>query len=442
MPKNGRKNLFTIITYGCQMNENDSERLSGQFIALGCAPAECLEEADYILVNTCCVRESAENKIYGKIGELKRLKRGNPNLIIGVVGCMAQKDGESILKKAPHVDFVMGTNQTHELARVIEETEQAGGKIVRLVSGGEPIPDEARAARKSSLSAWIPIMYGCDNFCAYCIVPYVRGREVSRSLEDVVKEAQEVAAEGFKEITLLGQNVNSYGKGADGADFADLLRAVDQVDGIERVRYMTSHPRDFNDKAIEAIKAGRHICEHFHLPVQYGSDRVLKAMNRGYTTADYRILAQKIRAAIPNASITTDLIVGFPGETEADFQETLDFLKEIRYDAAYTFLYSKRSGTPAADMPGQVPTEVKKARLQKLMELQNEISLQINRNLEGQTLEVMAEGESRTDKTVYSGRTRTNKIVLWKKRGGEKPGQLLQVKISRAQTWVLKGDLI
>lgn len=442
MSINGIQKRFALITYGCQMNENDSERLSGQLKVLGCAPADCLEEADYILVNTCCVRESAENKIYGKIGELKRLKRENPNLIIGVIGCMAQKDGENILKKAPHVDFVMGTNQTHELARVIEEVEHSSGKVVRLASGGSLIPDEARAERKSALSAWIPIMYGCDNFCTYCIVPYVRGREVSRPLEEVVKEVQEVAAEGFKEITLLGQNVNSYGKGAGGADFADLLRAVDQVDGIERVRYMTSHPRDFNDKAIEAIKTGRHICEHFHLPVQYGSDRILKAMNRGYTTADYRALVQKIRAAVPNASITTDLIVGFPGETDTDFQETMDFLKEIRYDAAYTFLYSKRSGTPAADMPGQVPTEIKKARLQKLMEIQNEISLQINRNLEGQTLEVMAEGESRTDKTVYSGRTRTNKIVLWQKRGGEKPGQLLQIKIAHAQTWVLKGDLI
>jgi len=284
-------------------------------------------------------------------------------------------------------------------------------------------------------------MYGCNNFCTYCIVPYVRGRERSRELAEVVREVEEVAAKGFKEVTLLGQNVNSYGKDTNGSDFADLLAAVDKVKGIERVRYMTSHPRDLSDKAIEVIRNSAHICKHFHLPVQYGSDKLLKAMNRGYTTDYYRELVKKIRTAVPDASITTDLIVGFPGETAADFQQMLDFLREIRYDAAYTFLYSKRSGTPAAEMEDQVPQEVKKARLQELMDLQNSISLEINEGLKGQNLEVLVEGPSRTDANVWSGRTSTNKIVLWEKSGSEQAGDLVQVEITQPQTWVLKGRL-
>lgn len=431
-----------LLTYGCQMNENDSERLIGQLKIAGYQRTDKMEQADLILLNTCCVRESAENKIYGKIGELKKYKREKLGLVIGITGCMAQKDREAIFKKAPHVDFVMGTNQMGEILQVIEDVKTSNGRIVSVTDDGRELPISVPAERNGSLSAWIPIMYGCNNFCTYCIVPYVRGRERSRPLEDVIHEMESVAAEGFKEVTLLGQNVNSYGKSEQGADFADLLAAADQVQGIERIRYMTSHPRDLSDKAIAVIRSSKHICEHFHLPVQYGSNRILKAMNRGYSTQEYRALVQRIRSVLPNASLTTDLIVGFPGESEEDFQSTLDFLKEIRYDAAYTFLYSKRSGTPAAEMEGQVPAAVKKERLQRLMDLQNQISLEINRELEGQTLEVMAEGASRTDETVFSGRTRTNKIVLWPKRGNEKPGDLVQVRIQHAQTWVLKGTLV
>lgn len=438
----GKKKTFFSITYGCQMNANDSERLAGQLKAIGYEKTEIMEEADLIFLNTCCVRESAENKIYGKIGDLKRLKTENSDLIIGIAGCMAQKDSEAIFKKAPHVDFVMGTNQVHELARVIEEVETSNGKVISMSNGDQEMPSEVPTERNGSISTWVPIMYGCNNFCTYCIVPYVRGRERSRPLRDIIKEIEKVVSEGFKEITLLGQNVNSYGKDSQEVDFADLLAAADQVPGIERVRYMTSHPRDLSDKAIEVIKNSKHICEHFHLPVQYGSDKILKAMNRGYTISYYRELVKKIRANVPNASISTDLIVGFPGETNEDFEETLEFLKEIRYDVAYTFLYSKRSGTPAATMEAQVPTEVKKARLQQLMEVQNQISLEINQQHEGQVLEVMVEGVSRTDDAVLSGRTRTNKIVLWKKEGTEEVGQLLKIKIIHAQTWVLKGTLV
>lgn len=439
---NKQSKFFFLITYGCQMNENDSERLAGQLKAMGYSKTEVMEDADLILVNTCCVRESAENKIFGKIGDLKRLKTENPDLIIGIAGCMAQKDGDALFERAPHVDFVMGTNQVHELAKVIEEVQTSNGKVTAMAAGDQEMPNEVPTERNGSISTWVPIMYGCNNFCTYCIVPYVRGRERSRPLADIIKEIEKVVSEGFKEVTLLGQNVNSYGKDSKEADFADLLAAVDQVPGIERVRYMTSHPRDLSDKAIEVIKNSKHICEHFHLPVQYGSDKVLKAMNRGYTTAYYRELVRKIRENVPDASISTDLIVGFPGETKEDFEEMLAFLKEIRYDVAYTFLYSKRSGTPAATMEDQVPMEVKKERLQQLMDVQNQISLEINQKLEGQVLEVMVEGPSRTDETVLSGRTRTNKIVLWKKEGTEDVGQLLNIKITHAQTWVLKGELV
>ncbi|WIW69680.1 tRNA (N6-isopentenyl adenosine(37)-C2)-methylthiotransferase MiaB [Anaerosinus gibii] len=440
--QNIKQKFVSFLTYGCQMNENDSERLAGQLKNIGYEKQDDLSLADLIIVNTCCVRESAENKIYGKIGNLKRLKTANPNLIIGITGCMAQKDGDAILKKASHVDFVMGTNKIHEISNIIAEVEQSHGRVVNVIQGDQEMPGDLPTIRNGSISTWIPIMYGCNNFCTYCIVPYVRGRERSRDLEDILKEVRDVASQGFKEITLLGQNVNSYGKDSASADFADLLTAVDKIEGIERIRYMTSHPRDLNDKVIDAIKNSRHICEQFHLPVQYGNDTILKSMNRGYTTDDYRNLVRKIRAAVPHASITTDLIVGFPGETEETFQDTLNFLKEIRYDAAYTFLYSKRSGTPAAEMQNQVSTELKKKRLQQLMDVQNQISLEINQQLEGRVLEVMVEGSSKTDENVLSGRTRTNKIVLWDKVGHEAVGQLVQIKITHPQTWVLKGELI
>ncbi len=438
---NSNKKTVCLLTYGCQMNISDSERMAGQLTEMGYTETTELGQADVILINTCCVRESAEDKIHGKIGEIKHLKQSKPHLVFGVTGCMAQKDGDALLKRAPHVDFVLGTNKVHELGNVIREVQASNGHIVDLSAGDAPLPEDMKVARGGKLSAWVPIMYGCNNFCTYCIVPYVRGRERSRELAEVVREVEEVAAKGFKEVTLLGQNVNSYGKDTNGPDFADLLAAVDRVEGIERVRYMTSHPRDLSDKAIEVIRNSEHICKHFHLPVQYGSDKLLQAMNRGYTTDYYRELVKKIRTAVPDASITTDLIVGFPGETAADFQQMLDFLREIRYDAAYTFLYSKRSGTPAAEMEDQVPQEVKKARLQELMDLQNSISLEINEGLKGQKLEVLVEGPSRTDANVWSGRTSTNKIVLWEKSGSEQAGDLVQVEITQPQTWVLKGRL-
>ncbi|RHM56789.1 tRNA (N6-isopentenyl adenosine(37)-C2)-methylthiotransferase MiaB [Mitsuokella sp. AF33-22] len=430
-----------LIVYGCQMNQSDAERMLGQLETIGYEPTEEMGEADLILINTCCVRETAEDRVYGKIGEIKHLKRQNPDLIFGITGCMAQKEGEALIKRAPHIDFVLGTNKVHELTRVVREIEAEHGHVVDVELGETELPDDVPVARSGKLSAWIPIMYGCNNFCTYCIVPYVRGRERSRLPEEIVKEVREAVAAGYEEVTLLGQNVNSYGKDHKQADFADLLKMVDEVPGIRRVRFMTSHPKDLSDKVIAAIRNGEHLCEHIHLPVQYGSNRILKAMNRVYTVEAYKDLVRRIRAAIPEVSLTTDLIVGFPGETDEDFAQMLDFLREIRYDSAYTFIYSKRSGTPAAKMEDQVPEDVKKARLQQLMDVQNEISLEINTKLLGREVEVMVEGPSKNDAAVWSGRTRTNKIVLFA-HDGEQPGDFVTVKITHPQTWVLKGERV
>jgi tRNA-2-methylthio-N6-dimethylallyladenosine synthase len=434
---------YCIISYGCQMNENDSERFAGQLKNMGYEATTDLSEAVIIIINTCCVRESAENKIYGKIGELKRLKASNPKILIGVAGCMAQKDKDKLFKKAPHIDLILGTHNVHQLAELIQEVQTSKDRVLAVWDQAERLAPDVPTVHKNHINAYVPIMYGCNNFCTYCIVPYVRGRERSRPIQDIVSEITELGNDGFKEITLLGQNVNSYGKdaGSEG-DFADLLTTVDKIESIERIRYMTSHPRDMNDKVISTIQQSTRICEHFHLPIQSGSDTLLLRMNRGYTTAYYKQLVAKIRQAVPGASLTTDLIVGFPGETEELFNETLELLRSIQFDAAYTFLYSRRSGTPAATMADQIPLPVKKERLQRLMAVQNEISLNINKRLVGQAVEVLVEGPSKNDDARWMGRTRTNKIVLWDKSGSEKPGQLINIKITAAQTWLLKGQLL
>ena len=436
------KKYCKLIVYGCQGNVSDGERMAGQLKAIGYDRTEDMEQADLILINTCCVRETAEDKVYGKIGEIKALKRRKPDLIFGIAGCMAQKEGEALIKRAPHIDFVLGTSKVHSLSQTVRRIEAERGHVVDVNLTETELPDESEAPvlRDGKLSAWVPIMYGCNNFCTYCIVPYVRGRERSRLPEDILREVEQAVKAGYKEVTLLGQNVNSYGKDHKQADFAELLAMVDKVEGIERVRFMTSHPKDLSDKVIETMAQGKHLCEHIHLPVQHGSSKILKAMNRVYTAEAYKDLVKRIRTAMPEVSLTTDLIVGFPGETEEDFEELLTFLKEIRYDAAYTFIYSKRSGTPAAEMAEQVPEDVKKARLQKLMEVQNEISLEINKSLQGKTMEVMVEGPSKNDETVWMGHTRSNKIVLFP-HGEEKEGDFVQVKITSPQTWVLKGEV-
>ena len=432
----GMEKKLKILTYGCQMNVADSERMAGLLKKIGYTLTDDADRADLILINTCCVRATAEDKVIGQIGRFKTLKQKKPSLILGVAGCMAQKEGENLIKRAPHVDFVLGTGQSSEVARVVQSLERERKHLVDTANVSGEIPTEVFPLRGGKVSTFVPIMYGCNNFCTYCIVPYVRGRERSRKPEEIFSEVRQAVAEGFKEITLLGQNVNSY---SGGMTFAELLSAIDKIDGVERLRFMTSHPKDLSDELIAAIAGGKNICEHIHLPVQYGSDKILKRMNRVYSVEKYLRLVEKIRAAIPNVSLTTDLIVGFPGETEEDFQETLDFIRAVKFDAAFTFIYSKRSGTPAAIFTNQIDDATKHRRLEDLMKVQNEISLAKNFALKNSVVEVLVEGASKTDDKIFMGRTRSNKLILFE-HGDEQAGELVNVKITQAQTWLLKGN--
>lgn len=438
-----KQKTYYIFNYGCQMNASDTEHYAGQLEELGYMPAEDFHAADVIIVNTCCVRESAEKKIAGKIGELKNVKTKNPEVVICVAGCMAQKDGEKLLKKHPQVDLLLGTAYVNDFKNILTDylADRKGALYTDLTIHQSEF--EGKMVRQSPFSAWIPIMYGCNNFCTYCIVPYVRGRERSRAVENIVAEIEQAVKEGYKEFTLLGQNVNSYGKDFGEKDaFAKLLRRVNEIEGVERVRYMTSHPRDMNEEVIKAVAECEHVCENFHVPFQAGSDEILRKMNRGYTREKYLELIKMIRSYVPDAAITTDIIVGFPGETEQDFKDTLALVQEVGFDAAFTFIYSKRSGTPAAKMEGQVPLDVKKDRLNRLMEVQNLSSLHRNEEMLGKVVEVLAEGPSRNP-AVWTGRTRTNKIVLWPVEGKVyQPGDKVMIKVDTAQTWLVKGKAV
>lgn len=438
-----KQKTYYIFNYGCQMNASDTEHYAGQLEELGYMPAEDFHAADVIIVNTCCVRESAEKKIAGKIGELKNVKIKNPEVVICVAGCMAQKDGEKLLKKHPQVDLLLGTAYVNDFKNILTDylADRKGALYTDLTIHQSEF--EGKMVRQSPFSAWIPIMYGCNNFCTYCIVPYVRGRERSRAIENIVAEIEQAVKEGYKEFTLLGQNVNSYGKDFGEKDaFAKLLRRVNEIEGVERVRYMTSHPRDMNEEVIKAVAECEHVCENFHVPFQAGSDEILRKMNRGYTREKYLELIKMIRSYVPDAAITTDIIVGFPGETEQDFEDTLALVQKVGFDAAFTFIYSKRSGTPAAKMEGQVPLDVKKDRLNRLMEVQNLSSLHRNEEMLGKVVEVLAEGPSRNP-AVWTGRTRTNKIVLWPVEGKVyQPGDKVMVKVDTAQTWLVKGKAV
>ncbi len=438
-----KQKTYYIFNYGCQMNASDTEHYAGQLEELGYVPADDFHMADVIIVNTCCVRESAEKKIAGKIGELKNVKTKNPAAVICVAGCMAQKDGEKLLKKHPQVDLLLGTAYVNDFKNILTEylADRQGALYTDLTIHQSEF--EGKMVRQSTFSAWIPIMYGCNNFCTYCIVPYVRGRERSRAAENIVAEIEQAVKEGYKEFTLLGQNVNSYGKDFGEKDaFAKLLRRVNEIEGVERIRYMTSHPRDMNEEVIKAVAECEHVCENFHVPFQAGSDEILRKMNRGYTREKYLELIKMIRSYVPDAAITTDIIVGFPGETEQDFADTLALVEEVGFDAAFTFIYSKRSGTPAAKMEAQVPLEMKKDRLNRLMEVQNLSSLRRNEEMLGKIVEVLAEGPSRNP-AVWTGRTRTNKIVLWPVEGKVyQPGEKVMVKVETAQTWLVKGKAV
>lgn len=431
-----------IVTYGCQMNESDSERYAGQLESLGYRRTEDMDMADVVLLNTCCVRETAEGKILGKIGELKHVKQHNPNLIIAVAGCMAQEWQDRLFERAPHIDLVIGTHNIHKLVELIRERQAKSGHYLEA-DMTVPAFHDLPTKRFQKFFAWVPIMNGCNKFCTYCIVPYVRGREVSRPIADIVREIEEIAKEGYKEITLLGQNVNSYGLDLkDGTDFSALLQAVDRIDGIERVRYMTSHPKDMTFAMIDAIADSKKVVNHMHLPIQSGSDELLKKMNRGYTVDQYMELVEYARKRIPDLVLTTDIIVGFPGETEEMFCQTLDLLKRVQYDMAYTFIYSPRTGTPAAKMDHQIPQEEKSRRLQRLMDVQNVYSLQLNQAMEHKGYEVIVEGPTKNDENHWFGRTTGNKMIIWEHDGSAAVGDTVKVAVDKGQTWVLKGHLI
>ena len=438
------KKYFTL-TYGCQMNESDTERINGQLEELGYEPAETMDEADIIIMNTCSIRQNAEEKVYGKIGEIKKLKEKNPRLLLGIAGCMAQENKGKLIERMPIIDFVIGPYHIHDLKDIISNENAKGSHVVKTERNPHSVSDysDLKAVRKSHIFAWIPIMQGCNKFCTYCIVPYTRGRELSRPVEAICKEIQELADEGYKEVTLLGQNVNSYGLDfRNGTDFGTLIRAIDKIDGIERVRYMTSHPRDMTFDMVDAMAASPKVVRHMHLPVQHGSTEMLKAMNRGYTIERFKELVAYVRKKMPDIALTTDLITGFPGETEEMHQETVKLLKEIRFDSCYTFIYSPRKGTPAARMENQIDDETKHRRLQELMDVENEISLELNKEMEGKTYTVIVEGPSQQDESNWFGRTSTNKMILFPYREGLKVGDTVEAKVETAQTWVLKGTLV
>jgi tRNA-2-methylthio-N6-dimethylallyladenosine synthase len=435
---------YNIITYGCQMNEHDSERLAGMLEEMGYQHTEKYENADIILLNTCIIRENAELKVYGKLGELKRYKRENPDLIIGIGGCMMQQDApvDEVYKKYRHVDLIFGTHNIHHLPDLIEKIEETRDRVVEVWDEEEGLIPDLPSQRESEHSAWISIIQGCDNFCTYCIVPYVRGRERSRSIASIVTEAERLSEDGVKEITLLGQNVNSFGNDLDKeVTFPKLLVELNKIEKLKRIRFMTSHPRDFSDDLLDKIKNLDKVANHIHLPVQSGSNKVLKEMNRGYTREYYINRVKNIQEEIPNASVSTDFIVGFPGESEEDFEKTIELVKELKFDMAYTFIYSPRSGTPAARRDDQIDDEVKKERLNRLMELQNKISYDKNQKLIGTTQEILVTGPSNNDPNIYEGRTSTNKICFIDKRE-DLVGELVKIKVESAKSWTLEGKIV
>lgn len=439
------KNLkYYIETWGCQMNEEDSEKLSGMLKSIGYTRTEEKEEASIILFNTCCVRENAENKVFGNLGNLKKMKKKNPDLVIGICGCMMQQKGmaDRVLKEFPYVDIIFGTHNSHKFPEYLQRVKAEHVQIKEIFDKETEIVEGIPVDRESSVKGFVTIMYGCNNFCTYCIVPYVRGRERSRKPEDVVKEIEELVAKGYKEVTLLGQNVNSYGKDLDGeCSFAELLRKVNEIEGLERVRFMSSHPKDLTDDVISAIKECDKLCEQVHLPVQSGSDRILKSMNRHYDREKYLELIRKIKKEIPGCSITTDIIVGFPGETEEDFEDTLSLVKEVGYDSAFTFIYSRRNHTPADKMEDQIEDSVKHERFNKLVSAVNESVIRINKEFEGKIVEVLVEGQSKNDETKYTGRTRNGHLVNFE--GDDSLiGKLVDVKIVRAQPFSLIGEVV
>lgn len=439
----GKARRVFVLTFGCQQNEADSEKIAGMAEAMGYQKTEVPDDADLIMVNTCAIREHAEQKALSIIGQYKHLKAKNPALIIGVCGCMVTQEHRKndIKFRYPYVDFIFGTSSLHRFPQLLVEKLQTGKRLYcpeeseYLVAEGLPIK------RESDYRAWVSIMYGCNNFCSYCIVPYVRGRERSREMPEIVREVEGLVADGYRDITLLGQNVNSYAKDSGYPyDFADLLAELDKIPGDYRLRFMTSHPKDASRKLIDVIAASEHIAHQFHLPMQSGSDAILRAMNRRYDRAKYLDTVNYLRAQVPDVTLTSDIIVGFPGETEEDFEGTLEMLRTVRFDMLYSFIYSPRKGTPAAEME-QVPEAVKSERFTRLLNLQNEIALEKNQAMVGKPMRVLCDGVSKNNPDLYAGRTDGGKIAFFEGVPSDR-GQYVEFLADRADAYAFYGKKI
>ena len=439
---NKNKTLYyNILTMGCQLNENDSEKLAGMLEEMGYIETSDVENANLYLINTCCVRENAEEKLFGKLGELKNLKKKN-NAIIAIGGCMMQEKHiqEKLRNSYPYVDIIFGTHTLHKLPEDMYKILNFPKKIEDILDIDGEIYEGIPIKRNSNKTASVTIMYGCNNFCSYCIVPYVRGRERSRTPENILKEIQELADEGYKEITLLGQNVNSY-KGRENYGFAELLRDVQKIDGIEIIKFISPHPKDFTDDVIRAIKDCNKISRLIHLPLQSGSTEVLKKMNRKYSKEQFLELVGKIKKEIPNVLFSTDIIVGFPGETEEDFQDTLDVVTKVNFEQIFMFIYSRRVGTPGDKMENQIPEEIKHERFDRLKELFEKQVEENNKKYIGKTEKILVEGLSKTNEDMLTGRTNSNKVVVFE---GSKDliGKVIDVQITSEHKWYLKGKII
>ena len=437
----GKTLKYSIYTMGCQLNENDSEKISGMLEEMGYSKTEDLSISDLVIFNTCCVRENAEDKLFGKIGEMKKQKEKN-NTIIAIGGCMMQEKHivEKLHKSYPFVDIIFGTHTLHKLPEDIYKILVKRKRIDDIMDIDGEVYEGLPIKRNDDIKASVTIMYGCNNFCSYCIVPYVRGRERSRKPEDILNEIKELAKEGYKEITLLGQNVNSY-DGGNGYKFSDLLYDVNKIDGIQRIRFVSPHPKDFTDDVIQAIATCNKICKIVHLPLQSGSSNVLKVMNRKYTKEQYLELAKKMQEQIPGIVFSTDIIVGFPGETEEDFEDTLDVVRKIKFEQVYMFIYSRRVGTPGDKMENQIPEEIKHKRFDKLKELVESQIEDNNKKYVGTIQKVLVEGKSKNNPNMLTGRTDTNKVVNFE--GDEKLiHKIIDLKIVSEHMWYLKGELL
>ena len=439
----GKMPLALTETYGCQQNENDTERIRGMLSECGFLFTDNPQEADVIIYNTCAVRENAEQKVFGRLGILKHIKESRPELIIGLCGCMVQQEHitQQIKKKHPQVDLVFGTHALYRFPELLWNAVTSKKRVVDIEDSEGYIAEGIPVIHSDSNKAWVSIMFGCNNFCTYCIVPYVRGRERSRKPDDILEEIKGLADSGVTEVTLLGQNVNSYGKDLDEAiDFSDLLKKVNEIEGLKRIRFVTSHPKDFGDKLIATMAECDKVCHQLHLPFQAGSDRVLKAMNRGYTKADYLEKIRRLKEAIPDIALSTDVIVGFPTETNEDFEKTLEVLQEVEFDNIFSFIYSRREGTPAAKFDFVLTEEEIHSNFDRLLEVQNEISLNKNLAFEGKTVEVLVDGVSKNNPEMLSGRMENTKIVNFKG-SPDLCGKYVRVKVTKAHTWSLNGEL-